>query len=133
LIVADTHVLIWLASGESRLGRRARGLLDSSLADDTLAVSAISFWEVANLVSRGRLDVGSTAAAWRTEILTMGVNEIPVDGGIAVLSVTLPGLHSDPADRIITATAVQHRAALLTADERLLDWKNSLKRHDARR
>ena len=133
LIVVDTHGLVWLTSGDPRLGRRARGLLDAALANDTLAVSAMSFWEVAMLVSRGKVDLGSSADAWRTEMLSLGVNEIQIDGEIAVLSVTLPGLHPDPADRMIVATAVQRGAALLTADQRILDWKNPLRRHDARR
>lgn len=133
MIIIDTHALVWLTSGEERLGRRARRLLDTALAADHLAVSAISFWEVAMLVSRGRIDLGSSAGAWRIEILNLGVNEIPVDGDVAVLSVTLSGLHADPADRIIAATALQRGAALLTADERLLTWKNALRRHDARR
>ena len=133
MIVVDTPTLVWLTSGEPRLGRRARRLLDTSLASDTLAVSAMSFWEVAMLASRGRLELGSSAEAWRSEILSLGVNEIPIDGEIAILSVTLSGLHADPADRIIVATAVQRGAALPTADERLLGWKHPLRRHDARR
>jgi PIN domain nuclease of toxin-antitoxin system len=133
LIVVDTHALVWLTSGEPLLGRRARALLDAALETDTLAVSAISFWEVAMLAARGRIALGSTAEAWRTEILNLGVNEVPVDGKIAMLSVSLPRLHADPADRIIVATAIHAGATLLTADERLLDWKNPLRRHDARR
>lgn len=133
LIVADTHVLVWLTSGDSRLGRRAQRLLDVSISEDSLAVSAITFWEVALLVARGRLDISSSVAAWRNEVLNLGVIEVPVDGGIAVLSVGLTGLHPDPGDRIVVATAMQTGAALMTADERLLDWKNRLRRHDARR
>lgn len=133
MIVVDTHALVWLFSGDERLGRRARVLLDASLASDALAVSAISFWETAMLVSRDRIDLGSSVDAWRNEVLNLGVNEIPVDGEIGVLSVTLPRLHPDPADRIIVATAVQRGAALLTADDRLLRWKHPLRRHDARR
>lgn len=133
MIVVDTHALVWLISGEESLGRRARALLDSSLADDALAVSAISFWEAALLAERGRIELGSQPELWRRAILDLGVIEIPLDGEIAMTSVTLKGLHSDPADRIIVATAQKRDAALLTADERLLAWKNPLRRHDARR
>jgi PIN domain nuclease of toxin-antitoxin system len=37
---------------------------------------------------------------------------------IAALSVSL-GLHGDPADRLIAATAVHHGATLVTSDHRL--------------
>jgi PIN domain nuclease of toxin-antitoxin system len=133
LIVIDTHALVWLMSGHSRLGGRSRRLLDAALAADTLAVSAISFWEVALLVIRGRLDLGASASAWRSEVLSLGVNEVAMNGEIAVSSTALTDLHSDPADRIIAATAILQGAALMTADERLLSWKNPLRRHDARR
>jgi len=43
------------------------------------------------------------------------------------------GLHPDPADRFIGATAILHQATLLTADAPLLDWKQALKRQNARR
>jgi PIN domain nuclease of toxin-antitoxin system len=133
LIVVDTHVLLWLAAGEPRLGPRARGTLDRALSDDELAVSAITFWEVAMLIAASRVDVGSGGAAWRSEMLDLGVHEIPLDGEIAVAAVELAGLHGDPADRIIAATAAIQGAVLMTADERLLTWKNPLRRHDARR
>jgi PIN domain nuclease of toxin-antitoxin system len=133
LIVLDTHVLVWVLSGSERLGRRARAMMDSSLANDALAVSAISFWEVAMLVSRGRIEIDARMEAWRTEVLTLGVREIAIDGEIALRSVSLTGLHADPADRLIAATALRHSAALVTADERLLRWKSSIKRQDARR
>ena len=57
--------------------------------------------------------------------------EIPVDGEIGIRANSLAGFHSDPADRIIVASALQgHR--LLTADDRILTWSGSLDRLDAR-
>jgi PIN domain nuclease of toxin-antitoxin system len=54
-------------------------------------------------------------------------------GEVAVRAVGLGGLPNDPADRLIIATALQHGAALVTADERLLAWSYPMVRHDARR
>jgi PIN domain nuclease of toxin-antitoxin system len=48
-------------------------------------------------------------------------------------AVELEGLHSDPIDRIIVATAVAHDAVLLTADRAILQWSGGLRRQDARR
>jgi len=58
--------------------------------------------------------------------------ECPLNGEIALLAVNLD-LHRDPADRFIAATAIAHQATLVTADERLLAWKNPLKRQNATR
>jgi len=52
---------------------------------------------------------------------------------VAVRALDLSDLHDDPADRFIVATALVHGAALMTADERLLDWHHAMERHDARK
>lgn len=131
MILLDTHVLLWLTSGDERLGRRSRAMIDSS--PGAIAVSAISFWEVAMLVARGRVDLGGDTQVWRNEILTIGIEEISVSGETGIAAATLTSLHGDPADRIIVATAIARQAALLTADERILRWKSRVKRVDARR
>jgi PIN domain nuclease of toxin-antitoxin system len=65
-------------------------------------------------------------------LLDSGVTELPLTGEIAIRAVDLGNLPDDPADRFIVATAIVHNAILITADERLLAWKHSLKRQDAR-
>jgi PIN domain nuclease of toxin-antitoxin system len=46
------------------------------------------------------------------------VRVLQITPEIAAQSVSL-GLHGDPADRLIAATAVVYRATLVTSDERL--------------
>jgi PIN domain nuclease of toxin-antitoxin system len=70
--------------------------------------------------------------AFRRDVLDMGVVEIPVNGEIGIEAATLKEMHSDPADRIIVATASLSRSALLTADQRILDWPGALHTIDAR-
>ncbi len=48
-------------------------------------------------------------------------------------AVELEGMHGDPIDRIIVATALAHDAVLLTADRPILEWSGRLRRQDARR
>ncbi len=64
-------------------------------------------------------------------ILAAGASELPLTGEIAILASELDGLHSDPADRFIAATAITHDATLVTADERLLRWRHTLRRQNA--
>jgi PIN domain nuclease of toxin-antitoxin system len=131
VILLDTHALLWLA--DARLGRRSQIMADQALVEDRLAISAISFWEIAILISRGRLRAVESATALRKEALDGGAIEVPLTGDIAIRAVDLGNLPNDPADRFIVATAVVHDAILMTADERLLKWKHALKRQDARR
>ena len=131
MILADTHTLIWLWAGTSQLGTGARREMDDALRGEELAVSAMTFWEVAMLREKGRLDFPEDVGLWRRELLAQGIVEIPVDGEIGIRANTLPGFHADPADRIIVATALDgHR--LLTADEMILAWDGNLDRLDAR-
>lgn len=130
MILLDTHVLLWQQEDNPRLGRSARQVIELALDADDAAVSAITFWEVAMRVQKGRLDVLSDVAAWRRDLVSRGLHEIPVDGGIATRAGLLPDLHGDPADRLIVATALEGHQ-LLTADRRLLGWSGPLNRLDA--
>lgn len=131
MILLDTHVLLWVRLGSPRVGPETRRRVQHALPDHQVAISAVSFWEIATLVRRGRLAVPLDPAAWRRQLLDEGLVELPVDGEIAARAGSLTDLHGDPADRLIVATALSgHR--LMTADRRLLEWPGELDRLDAR-
>lgn len=117
MILLDTHALLWMSAGSDALGPRARG----SLASAPLAVSAISFWEVAMLAGKGRIIV-EDVGAFRAGVLTAGITEVPIDGAIGIRAVRLEDFHADPTDRLIVATAIQLGATLCTADAKILRW-----------
>lgn len=119
-LLLDTHAWIWWVSGAHDLPARVRQQVQQAFADGRLWVSSISAWEVALLVQRGRLVLQFAVRDWiaRSEALR-GLHFLPVDNGIAVRSAELVGLHPDPADRIIVASAVRLGATLVTKDERL--------------
>ena len=131
-IVLDTHSLIWLVEGDPRLGRSAQKLAEAALQSDDLMVSAICFWEISMLVKYGRLTLAVPTTEWHRETRELGIIEAPVTGQIGIMAGELVGLPGDPADRIITATAMVRGATLLTADQRILGWSGDLLRHDAR-
>jgi PIN domain nuclease of toxin-antitoxin system len=131
VILLDTHVLVWIASDDRKLGRKSRALISRYWDSGNIAVCAVTFWEIGLLQARGRIALPMEVSAWREDILNAGLIELPLNGAIAVRALDLSGLPDDPADRFITATALVHGAALLTADERLLKWRHALERHDA--
>ena len=69
---------------------------------------------------------------WRIDAFQLGIEVVPLDGELAIEAVALAGLHPDPADRFIVATALKTEASLVTSDARLLSWKGPLARVDAR-
>jgi PIN domain nuclease of toxin-antitoxin system len=130
VILLDTHAAIWLAI-DTGLGRQSQRIADKALADDRLAVSAISFWELAMLIAKGRLRALKSAGEQRAKLLAAGIRELPLTGEIAILAAEIEGLNGDLADRIIAATAIAYEATLMTADSNLLQWRHRLKRQDA--
>ncbi|GAB6042648.1 type II toxin-antitoxin system VapC family toxin [Endothiovibrio diazotrophicus] len=131
MILLDTHALIWLDEGSPRLGVEALRRIDDALVGERLTVSAISFWEVAMLRAKGRLELQMGVAQWRSDLLAAGLRETPVNGSVGIVAAELSGFHGDPADRLIVATALGAGATLVTADRRILDWRGGLERCDA--
>ena len=133
MIVLDTHALIWMDADDAALGPQARARIEQAWRAGELAVSAISFWECAMLVEKGRVVLPLAVESWRAGLLSAGLVEIPLDGRIALAAAGLADLHRDPADRFIAASAGARNATLVTADEKLLAWNSGLPRLDARR
>ena len=122
--VLDTHALVWLLEGNERLGEKSRGLVRDAATSRTLYVSAITPWEIAMLVTKGRLAFNREVGQWLNIALAMpGISLVPLSVDISVASTQLPGdFHADPADRIIVATARQLGATLITEDKLILDY-----------
>lgn len=132
MILLDTHMLLWIRQADRRVGPRVARRIDAALREGALAVSAFTFWEIGTLISAGRVRLRVTVEEFRSATLGAGIVEIPVDGAIAILSTRLSGMHGDPADRIIVATALTTSATLVTADEKILAMRAGPTRLDPR-
>lgn len=124
MILLDTHVLVWLVEDDGRLGPGARSEIERTRDAEGLGVSAITPWEIAMLVAKGRLHLALEVGIWVDRVLSLpGIDLLLIEPAIAVDSVRLPGVfHADPADRLIVATARHWPATLLTADEAILRY-----------
>jgi PIN domain nuclease of toxin-antitoxin system len=56
VIILDTHSWIWWVSEPERLTEQQRSATANS-ENDSLGISAVSCWEIAKLVERGRIDL----------------------------------------------------------------------------
>ena len=122
MILLDTCTLIFDALTPERLSDAACGALDRGEAAGTLACADITLWEIAMLVSKGRLDPCTDSASFcRLALDARGVRVLPITPEIARASTELDLPQSDPADRLIAAMAVANGANLVTIDERLRD------------
>lgn len=123
MILLDTHAWVWWLSTPERVGGEARRAIEEGLAHDAALVSAISVWEVSLLATRGRLTLDRPLRAWLSAAEAVaGFRFVPIDNRIAREAVLLEGLHADPADRFIAATAMVNQIPLATADQKLQAW-----------
>lgn len=124
-LLLDTHVWLWTLDGTpGSLSHAARTLIEAGARARRLLVSDFSAWEVAMLVARGRLELGSDTTVWLDRAASApGIVGLPVTRDALVYSTQLPGApHGDPADRILIAQARMIGAALLTCDRGIIAY-----------
>ena len=122
-LLLDTHIALWLKSGDPRLSPETRSLIDESWhAGGTVCLSAVSVWEIAMLVDGRRIELDATIERWVASFVERpGVQAVPLVYQAACRSYRLHHLeHRDPADRLLIATAIELSCPLVTYDERIL-------------
>ena len=124
LILLDTHVWLWLASGVSKgISPSLRTLIDKLLSKQAVKISVISCWEIGNLATKNKIDFEEGVQKWIYRALALpGLGEEPIDAQIALDSTMLKDFHGDPADRIIVTTAKKIGATLITYDKEILSF-----------
>jgi len=117
LILVDTHVVVWLAFAQEKISSKARAAIDDARkVRDGLAISDFSLLEVSTLASKGRIHLGISLESFLQEVETRFV-VLPISSRACARAMGLPKTFpKDPADRIITATALVEGLSLITAD-----------------
>ncbi len=123
-ILLDTHILVWLLENSRRISGTIYERIESAADRDELFVSAITPWEIAMLVAKGRLGLNRDVGDWLAAAMVLpGIRLEPLSPAIAVASTRLPwDVHPDPADRILLATARHLDATLISADHQMLTY-----------
>jgi PIN domain nuclease of toxin-antitoxin system len=118
-LLLDTCALLWLANGEP-IASAAR----QTIAANERHVSPITAWEIVNLVRKHRIAVTMPVGAWIKQAFdAIEARQPELTLAILIGSCELPGTPpDDPADRIIIATAREHRLTLVTRDGAILAY-----------
>ncbi|MBS0648889.1 MAG: type II toxin-antitoxin system VapC family toxin [Verrucomicrobia bacterium] len=123
-ILLDTHVWLWLMTGEPILSLRFRRTVSRCQKYNGIYISPISIWEVGMLVEKKRIQIEMDCLDWVEQALeSPGVHLVPISPRIAIQSTRLPyEVHGDPADRMLISTAHESNAILVTCDEKLIKY-----------
>ncbi len=119
--VLDTQAWLWAVLDHPRLSRRARAALRAVPAPERVGIAAISLKEAAWHLAHGRVVVGEGFGRWplwlRTAAASPHLEVLPLTVDVAIESEQLgDAFPSDPADRLIAATARVHDLTLITSD-----------------
>ncbi|HEY5105287.1 MAG TPA: type II toxin-antitoxin system VapC family toxin [Caulobacteraceae bacterium] len=124
-LLLDTHIVLWLDSGDDRLRTETRSLIDGCWrAGGTIYLSAVTAWEIALLGDAGRIELDVSAARWIERFLDRpGVVAAPLSWRAAcgAYDVTLLE-HRDPADRLLIGTAIELACPMVTYDRRIANF-----------
>ncbi len=120
----DTCAIIWIALSQPIRPEAAAAMSASVVAEQKVRVSPISAWELGLLSAKGRLTATkSPMGIFGDVVATPGIRIEALSPEVLIDSSFLPGaLHSDPADRILIATARKFDLTLVTRDRAILKY-----------
>lgn len=111
-LMIDTHALVWIGEASPRISSVVQQALFAP--DAELIVSAVTAYEYADLLHRGRLPDAAGLEALRDRLM-FRIADFP--GTLWPLAAALPPIHRDPVDRMLIAHAIALGATLVSADE----------------
>ena len=114
-LLLDTHAFVWALAEPSRLSPRARAAVSDSASD--VYVSMVSAWELAILHGLERVRLGTPLdTIFTAGLATLRIRLLPIQLQHVAAVAALPRHHRDPFDRLLIATAVTEKLALVSCD-----------------
>jgi PIN domain nuclease of toxin-antitoxin system len=115
--------VLWIGQGKGLTGAGRKRLSDALTASEPLYVCTMSAWEIGTLVAKSRISLTTDASDWLDRFMqAAGAQWLQPSPAAMVRSSFLPGgLHGDPVDRILVASAREANLILFTGDKVLLD------------
>ncbi|MSV27284.1 MAG: type II toxin-antitoxin system VapC family toxin [Bryobacterales bacterium] len=119
--LVDTCTFLWIASESPQLSKTAAAVFLDRNNEHYL--SSASAWEIAIKHAAGRLPLPGRPDSYVPMIReASGIASLEIDEESALHAGRLPGLHSDPFDRMLVAQAVVHGMTILTPDPEIQQY-----------
>lgn len=118
----DTHALLFWFNKENVSDEFVR-FFDDQNELERLFISSISFWEIALLVKKCKIELDNVET-WRINVLeNSNIKMINPSASEMIDSVNLPDIHKDPFDRLLIVQANVSDLFLVTKDEIIKQYK----------
>jgi PIN domain nuclease of toxin-antitoxin system len=112
----DSHILIWLDSGDDRL---KPAILETLRRSERRYLSAMTAWELSLKQAAGKLRLRKPVGSM---LESFGLVELPVAIRHGDLAAQLPMHHRDHFDRMLVAQALVEDLILVTGDHELAQY-----------
>ncbi len=112
----DTCSFIWLVAEPTKLSEEAASRLDSE--GSTVVVSDVTTLEITLKWTAGKLSLPEPPRRWiEHQLRVWAFEQVPLSREDIYRASELPMHHTDPFDRLLVATALNHDASIVTPDE----------------
>ena len=112
----DTHVLLWLMSGDKRLSKRHRYEIETP--GNIVFVSKASLWEIAIKVSISKLELSKPILQFEGYLIENSFQLLDFNYHDLDQLSQLDFHHYDPFDRLIICQAITNNLTILTDDKK---------------
>ena len=121
----DTHSLIFWDNKEA-VSQEYVKFFDQQDQKGCIYVSSISFWEIALLVKKGRIEI-KDVHAWKNELLSnTNIRLLDPSATELIDSTLLPEHHKDPFDRVLITQANSRNFLFVTQDQTIREYDVSV-------
>ncbi len=121
----DTHVFIWWMEKNKRLPDKLMNLINDP--QNEVYLSVVNVWEIVIKNAKGKL---KSPKDIKGGIQKSSFVLLPIDINHVLEVEKLPDIHKDPFDRILIAQAKVENLTLITSDEKIWKYKQSLRSRD---
>jgi PIN domain nuclease of toxin-antitoxin system len=114
-LLLDTHIFLWLITGDSRLpGTFKNSIVDR---DNDVYLSAASIWEIVVKYQLGKLPLPEPPETYIPKEREMHqILSLPITESDLIHLPSLPSIHRDPFDRIMICQALGNDLTMVTVD-----------------
>jgi len=114
----DTHVMIWMMTDPSKIGRKALNIIEDG--SNILLWSAVSFWELTVKISLGKLSLSSDwVQQLEAEKKGNRILDFSLEWRHCCKYESLPWHHRDPFDRLLVCQALCEGLSMITKDRHI--------------